>query len=94
MIYEKNNGILYNGSSNCEDSDGKSFYGTEINFSETEMSIFISIHSIGGAIGSLLSSPIQNRLGRKTAMILSVIPEIIGWFIIGEHYLKKIDNIS
>ncbi|XP_059484673.1 facilitated trehalose transporter Tret1-like [Neocloeon triangulifer] len=49
---------------------------------EEEGSWITSIHSIVTPIGSLASGPIMERLGRRTTLLLSIVPGLMGWLTI------------
>ncbi|XP_065345212.1 facilitated trehalose transporter Tret1-like isoform X1 [Cloeon dipterum] len=49
---------------------------------EEDGSWIASIHSIFTPIGALISGPIMERLGRRTALIISIFPGLIGWICI------------
>ncbi|XP_059484670.1 facilitated trehalose transporter Tret1-like [Neocloeon triangulifer] len=49
---------------------------------EEEGSWITSIHSIVTPIGSLMSGPIMEHLGRRTTLLVSIFPGIFGWICI------------
>lgn len=55
-----------------------------------------SIHSAASPIGSFLSGPIMDRWGRRTALLFSILPLILGWAIIAlshNHFLLILGRI-
>jgi len=50
-----------------------------------------SVHSLATPIGSLLSGPFLDAIGRRGCLQLSVIPLCIGWLIIG--FSKSVTSI-
>lgn len=42
-----------------------------------------SVHSLATPVGSLLSGPLLDAIGRRGSLQLSAIPLCIGWLIIG-----------
>ncbi|XP_059484669.1 facilitated trehalose transporter Tret1-2 homolog [Neocloeon triangulifer] len=49
---------------------------------EEEGSWIASIHSIMTPIGSLMSGPIMERIGRRSSLLISIIPRVLGWLCI------------
>lgn len=42
-----------------------------------------SVHSLATPIGSLMSGPLLDEIGRRGALQFSAVPLAVGWFIIG-----------
>lgn len=51
--------------------------------SETDRGWFAGSLSIGALVGCLVAGMLINRLGRKGTMLVSVIPLLLGWVLIG-----------
>ncbi|CAM6028039.1 unnamed protein product, partial [Sphagnum balticum] len=54
----------------------------DLNLTVGQFSTFGSILNVGCMLGAILSGKIADYLGRKHALLVAIVPELVGWFLI------------